>query len=159
MLDKDLISRKALVKALLEERDKYPPIPEERYTFGAKKPHLFNQAVRAGIRKALRAVETAPGKQPSKVIVPIVKRGRWIEFGERGFHGKYFWETPLLRCSRCFRTPPAHEQEHHDQGGTTVSVHWHKTNCCPHCGAVLLTPNTEKNQEGNDGSQDNQVSE
>ena len=56
----DLISRKALVKALIEERDKFPPETVERYTCGAKVPNLFNQAVRGGIRKGLRLVETAP---------------------------------------------------------------------------------------------------
>ena len=134
----DQISRKALVKALLEERDKYPPMLEERYSLGAKVPQRFNQAVRAGIRKALRVIETAPAEPPKTITRLVIKYGFWIETGKRGFHGMYFWDTPMPRCSRCLRTPPAHEQEHHEHGGTTVSVHWHKTNCCPHCGAVML---------------------
>ena len=49
----DLISRKAVVKALLEERKKYPPIVK-----GVQ--DRFNTAIRGGLRKALRIVETTP---------------------------------------------------------------------------------------------------
>lgn len=56
----DLISRKALVAALIREREQYPPMVAERYSFGVKLPHRFNQAMRGGIRKALRLIETAP---------------------------------------------------------------------------------------------------
>lgn len=60
MGEHDLISRKALVAALIKEREQYPPMVVERYSFGVKIPHRFNQAMRGGIRKALRLVETAP---------------------------------------------------------------------------------------------------
>lgn len=154
-MSNDLISRKALVKAMLEERDKYPPMLEERYTLGAKVPQRFNQAVRAGIRKALRAIETAPAKKPHVEYIPYIIRGVWLDIGEAGYHGRYYYETPMPICSICRRMPPAHEQEYHEHGGTTVSVHWHKTNCCPHCGAVLSLKDTDKNHEKDDGGTDN----
>lgn len=40
----DLISRKWMIKELLKERDHYPPMAEERYSFGVKVPHSFNMA-------------------------------------------------------------------------------------------------------------------
>lgn len=56
----DLISRKWIVKELLKERDKYPPMKEERYSFGVKVPNNFCMHMRGGIRKGLRLAETAP---------------------------------------------------------------------------------------------------
>ena len=69
----DLISRKYVVRELLKEREHYPPMVAERYSFGVKLPHHFNQAMRGGIRKCLRIVETAP-----TVDVEPVRRGRWV---------------------------------------------------------------------------------
>lgn len=56
----DLISRKHVVRELLRERERYPAEVAERYSFGVKLPNRFNQAMRGGIRKALRIAETAP---------------------------------------------------------------------------------------------------
>ena len=56
----DLISKKDLIKHILEERDKYPIETEERYGFGCKTPNKFNQALRCGIRKCLRIIEEMP---------------------------------------------------------------------------------------------------
>ena len=70
----DLISRKALVKALLAWRDKYPPETDERYSFGVKEQNRFNAAFRGGIRKALMETETASAVD----AVPVV-HGRWIK--------------------------------------------------------------------------------
>ena len=64
----DLISRKALAKALIDEREQFPPNTERRYSFGAKLPNRFNQAMRGGIRKALRLVETAPTIDAVEVV-------------------------------------------------------------------------------------------
>ena len=70
----DLISRKYVVKELLKEREHFPPMVAERYSFGVKLPHRFNQAMRGGIRKALRIAETAP-----TIDAEPVRHGRWIE--------------------------------------------------------------------------------
>ena len=59
-MNNDLISRKYIVRELLKEREHYPAMVAERYSFGVKLPHRFNQAMRGGIRKALRIAETAP---------------------------------------------------------------------------------------------------
>lgn len=64
----DLISRKYVVSELLKEREHYPPMVAERYSFGVKLPHRFNQAMRGGIRKALRIAETAPAVDAVEVV-------------------------------------------------------------------------------------------
>jgi hypothetical protein len=81
----DLISRKALVKELLKERDRYPPMIEERYSFGVKAPSNFNMHIRGGIRKALRAAETAPS-----VDAEPVRHATWDSI-----------DNGTIRCSRC----------------------------------------------------------
>ena len=74
--NKDYISRKRLVKVLLEERDRHPPMTvQDRYGFGIATPNRFNQALRGGIRMALRAVETAPAEQV--VSLELLKQIRW----------------------------------------------------------------------------------
>ena len=70
----DLISRKYVVKELLKEREHFPPMVAERYSLGVKLPHRFNQAMRGGIRKALRIAETAPA-----VEAEPVRHGEWKE--------------------------------------------------------------------------------
>lgn len=56
----DLISRKALVKAILAERDKIPlTVPAASYELVREKPNSHGNAMRGGIRKALYCVETA----------------------------------------------------------------------------------------------------
>lgn len=60
MSNGDLISRKALVKAILEERDKIPLTITERYAFGCESPNKHGQSMRGGIHKALRCIEQAP---------------------------------------------------------------------------------------------------
>ena len=50
----DMISRKALVKAILEERDKIFD------TYCSTQLERYGQSMRGGIRRALRCVETAP---------------------------------------------------------------------------------------------------
>ena len=94
-MSKDLISRKYVVKELLKEREHFPPMVAERYSFGVKLPHHFNQAMRGGIRKALRIAEQAPAVDAVEVVrckdckhwapepmgdVPMCYRGgRWTE--------------------------------------------------------------------------------
>lgn len=115
-MNNDLISRKALVKALLAEREHFPPMVEERYSFGVKLPHRFNQAMRGGIRKALRAVETAPA-----VDAEPVRHGRWVAV-----------KTPYgrkMECSRC---------RNHDNVQTAI-----KGNYCWFCGAKMDGGNDE----------------
>lgn len=109
----DLISRKALVKALIAERDKHPPETIDRYSFGVKVPSRFNQAIRGGIRKALREVEMAP----SVDAVPVV-HGRWIERET---------EKPLiLRCVMCSECGTMYQRRHKAY-----------LNYCPNCGAKM----------------------
>lgn len=54
------IDATALVKAVLEERDKIPLKTTERYGFGVEVPYRHGESMRGGIRKALRCIETAP---------------------------------------------------------------------------------------------------
>lgn len=57
-----------VVSELLKERDNYPPAVPERYSLGVAVPNAFNSAIRGGIRKGLRAVETAPTLDAVPVI-------------------------------------------------------------------------------------------
>ena len=113
-MNNDLISRKALVAALIKEREQYPPMVAERYSFGVKVPHQFNQAMRGGIRKALRLVETAPA-----VDATPVRHARWIldtRYRISCSNGKHY--TPAT-CSVC---------------QTEGSPQW---KCCPVCEAKM----------------------
>ena len=110
-MNHDLISRKALVAALIKEREQFPPDTAERYSFGAKLPNRFNQAMRGGIRKALRLVETA-----SAVDVELVRHGRWIPVELKRSIGV----LKGVECSLC--------------GEQKVGKGY---NYCPNCGAKM----------------------
>lgn len=73
-MNNDLISRKYVIAELLKEREQFPPMVAERYSFGVKTPHSFNQAMRGGIRKGLRIVETAPAVDAEPVV-----HSMWLE--------------------------------------------------------------------------------
>lgn len=103
----DLISRKALVAALIKEREQYPPMVAERYSFGVKLPHRFNQAMRGGIRKALRLVETAPA-----IDAKPEQHGRWKD------------DTWMWWCDHCDKWFDV------AQGGENM-------NYCPNCGTKM----------------------
>lgn len=94
----DLISRKALVKALIAERDKYPPEVDERYSFGVQFPSRFNQAIRGGIHKALRAIETAPAVPATPTWISVKDRlpygGEWVLVIGVFTHKKGGWCVP-----------------------------------------------------------------
>ena len=56
-----LIDANAVVKAILEERDKIPrTITTAPYELGTEKPFHAGDQMRGGIRKALRYIEQAP---------------------------------------------------------------------------------------------------
>lgn len=74
----DLISRKAVIKALLEERERYP------HVVGCK----FNAAIRGGIRMALRITEQAPACGAVDAV-----HARWI--------GKPIAGYCTVVCSAC----------------------------------------------------------
>ena len=56
-----MIDANAVVKAILEERDKIPrTITTAPYELGTEKPYHAGDQMRGGIRKALRCIEQAP---------------------------------------------------------------------------------------------------
>jgi hypothetical protein len=56
-----LIDADALKKLILEERDKIPfTVPAAPYEFVKEKANIHGNAVRSGIRKALRCMEQTP---------------------------------------------------------------------------------------------------
>lgn len=71
-----LIDATALVKLVLEERDKIPLEVVERYSFGVPSPNKHGQAMRGGIRKVLRLIEQAP-------TLDYVPRQQWISVKDR----------------------------------------------------------------------------
>ena len=65
-----LIDANAVVKAILEERDKIPrTITTAPYELGTEKPYHAGDQMRGGIRKALRCIEQAPTVD----AVPVVR--------------------------------------------------------------------------------------
>ena len=64
------IDANAVVKAILEERDKIPrTITTAPYELGTEKPYHAGDQMRGGIRKALRCIEQAPTVD----AVPVVR--------------------------------------------------------------------------------------
>lgn len=72
-MSNDLISRKALVKELLVERNKHPAVIDGT-------PIRFNQAMRGGIHVALRQVEQAPAVDA--VFVVRCKNCKHFKYGD-----------------------------------------------------------------------------
>ena len=65
-----MIDANAVVKAILEERDKIPrTITTAPYELGTEKPYHAGNQMRGGIRKALRCIEQAPTVD----AVPVVR--------------------------------------------------------------------------------------
>lgn len=78
-----------IIKEILVERDKNPlVINTERY-IPCYSPNKYGNAVRAGLRKALRAIEQAPVVD----AVPVV-RCCWCK------HSAIDWPTGKLCCAR-----------------------------------------------------------
>ena len=74
-----LIDANAVVKAILEERDKIPrTIATAPYEPWAENPYHAGDQMRGGIRKALRCIEQAPTVD----AVPVVRCRECTEFDE-----------------------------------------------------------------------------
>lgn len=112
----DLISRKYVIRELLKEREHYPPMVAERYSFGVKLPHHFNQAMRGGIRKGLRIAETAPA-----IDAEPVRHSRWDSFGVKktDARGRKRIEYMFNACVLCENAAAM------------------RTAYCPNCGAKM----------------------
>lgn len=63
-----LVNATNIVKRILEERDKIALETTERYGLGVKVPCRFGQAMRGGIRKALREIEMEPTVDAVEVV-------------------------------------------------------------------------------------------
>lgn len=107
----DFISRKYIVKALLQERDNYPVFSKIR----------FNEAVRAGIRIALRIAETAPCAFTPELAT-------WIRDPEGSTY-----------CSKCKTYIPtvAHHIDYADDDSYDWDEEIETTRYCPHCGSKM----------------------
>ena len=68
MRKKRLIDATDLVRRILVERDKVPLEVVPRYNFGVPEPSYYGQHLRAGIRKALREIETSPTVDAVEVV-------------------------------------------------------------------------------------------
>ena len=107
-MNNDLISRKYVIAELLKERERFPPMVAERYSFGVKLPHRFNQAMRGGIRKGLRIVETAPAVDA--VSPGVLEQYKWerdtviaqLEELGIGFGQKKPDMVKVVRCIDCY---------------------------------------------------------
>ncbi len=68
MAKKRLIDATDLVRRVLAERDRIPLEVVQRYSFGVPEPCRHGQAMRGGIRKALREIETSPTIDAVEVV-------------------------------------------------------------------------------------------
>ena len=114
-----LIDANVLKEKILKERDAIPKTVTERYCFGVEFPNHFGDAIRGGIRKALRCMEQCPTID----AVPVV-HGRWeCEYETWG----------RLQCSIC-KKEALLEKSNGDVGRILLYV---TSNYCPHCGAKM----------------------
>lgn len=106
-----LIDADALKKLILEERDKIPfTVPAAPYEFVKEKANIHGNAVRSGIRKALRCMEQTP-----TIEAEPVRHGKWID-------GRPYTNSRWKVCSVCHKSAP------HPCGGD---------NFCLNCGAKM----------------------
>jgi hypothetical protein len=92
-----LIDADELKKLILEERDKIPfTVPAAPYEFVKEKANTHGNAVRGGIRKALRCMEQTP-----TIEAEPVRHGKWINQDDT--YTRWY-------CSECkSRNHPGHE--------------------------------------------------
>lgn len=105
-----LIDADELKKLILEERDKIPfTIPAAPYELVKGKANIHGNAVRSGIRKALRCMEQTP-----TIEAEPVRHGKWVMIGadKRGRGG-------IHKCTACNNTYP------------------YTCKFCPNCGAKM----------------------
>ena len=96
------IKKSDVVKAILKERDKIPITKVERYGFGVPVPYQAGEAMRGGIRKALRCIEQAEMVD----VVEVVRCKDCIMSGDADntmIHGevvtcKLYASRPIMRC-------------------------------------------------------------
>lgn len=104
------IDEAELVKAIIRERDKIPlKTPCATYELLDEKPSLIGEAMRGGIRKALRCISEAPTAD-----VVEVKHGEWKKEG-----------CGILVCNRC-------DFEYDHSGMPDEGL-----NYCPCCGSIM----------------------
>ena len=109
------IDEAELVKAIIRERDKIPlKTPCATYELLDEKPNLIGEAMRGGIRKALRCISEAPTADVVKV-----KHGEWFLLDECANEGVY--------CSVCRKK--VYRAEYANQKI--------KSKFCPNCGAKM----------------------
>ncbi len=116
-----LIDADALKEKILAERNAIPRTFVERYGFGVEQPNRYGDAMRGGIRKALRCMELTPTIDSAS----LRPKGFWEEYATSSFYGYDDNHEPkwaarkFYRCERCRK-------------GTAV-----RSNFCPNCGADM----------------------
>lgn len=102
MSKKRLIDATDLVRRVLEERDKIRLEVVPRYGFGVPVPDRHGQAMRGGIRKALREIETSPTIDAVEVV-----RCRDCKYGAGRFlNGD--GDVENVWCDNCSAIMPVH---------------------------------------------------
>jgi hypothetical protein len=116
-----LVNLYTVKQMILAERDKIPlTVPAALYELVKEKPNLHGQAMRGGIRIALRCMEQCPAIEAKPVV-----RGEW-DVIEDDYVG-----LTLIKCSVC------HEEwclEGKEEG---IDMQLANYNYCPNCGADM----------------------
>ena len=110
-----------LKELLLKERDAIPITVVERYSLGVPTPNHHGQAMRGGIKKALRCME----RTPTITYADLVPHGRWIDTGFENSTGN------IYICSACNKTNNPNKKDVEDGRAKE------KPDFCPNCGAKM----------------------
>ena len=109
------IDADALKEALLKERDKIPLEITELYSLGSPSPNKHGEAMRGGIRKALRCMENTP-----TLDVKPAAHGRWILDSFPPHHVTVDGYLICSKCNSCF-----------------YRIKGRKFKRCPNCGTKM----------------------
>ena len=91
-----MIDANAVVKAILEERDKIPrTITTAPYELGTEKPYHAGDQMRGGIRKALRCIEQAPTVD----AVPVVRCRECKHHRDKNEQERQYLVEDILICT------------------------------------------------------------
>lgn len=99
-----------------------------------------------GIQNVLQSVMDNIIEAPDIDAEPV-RHGRWIESNKHGWAAGQYFATPRLVCPFCNQDAAHYSVEHAEHGGRVTTIHWIRTDCCPHCGAKMDLPHPTDNEK------------
>ena len=118
MGEHDLISRKALMKELID--------------WGRSLDSLSENVLMAAIECVCERIEEAPA-----VDAEPVKYARWLVIYPVGCHGDGFYNTPKIKCSQCGAVAKGNKHIEKGHGGGITIYNWYAEKRCHKCDAKM----------------------